>query len=81
MCHNVEFKPKPGAPPFLVLLDGEGEEIERFDLAKKNREECNEFLSNLGFFKKESREGEVPEEYQTGPYLPVVPNIKPDDEL
>lgn len=90
--HNVEFKAKPGAPPFLVLLDGEGEEIERFDLSKKNRQECNDFLLGLGFYKKDSREGDVPEEYQTGPYVPVATEDgdddddaeetkKPDDEL
>lgn len=80
--HNVEFKPKPGAPPFLVLLDGEGEDVERFDLSKMNREECNEFLRELGFFRKESREGEVPEEYQEGPYVRSEPTEKaPTDEL
>lgn len=80
--HNVVFKPKPGAPPFLVLLDGEEEEIERIDLSKLNREECNELVTGLGFYKKMSREGEVPEEYQTGPYVPVKkPEEGLDDEL
>ncbi|KAJ8042798.1 Selenoprotein M [Holothuria leucospilota] len=80
--HNVVFKPKPGAPPFLVLLDGEEEEIERIDLSKLNREECNELVTGLGFYKKTSREGEVPEEYQTGPYVPVKkPEEGLDDEL
>ncbi len=50
--HNVEFKAVRGAPPDLLLLDKEGEEIRRIDLGRFDREGCNKLLLDLGFWKK-----------------------------
>ena len=36
--------------------------FQKIDLSKLNREECNELLINRGFYKKESKNEEVPEE-------------------
>lgn len=68
--HNVEFKNKPGANPDLLLLNSDLEIVERIDLAKLNREECNDLLTQKGFYKKASPEEEVPAEFQEGPYRP-----------
>lgn len=37
-------------------------------------------MLGLGFYKKDSREGDVPEEYQTGPYVPVATEDGDDDD-
>ncbi len=34
------------------------------------REEIGEMLENKGFYRKETRDAEVPEEYKEGPYIP-----------
>ena len=52
ISHNVEFKGKPGANPDLLLLDKQGEIIERIDMGKYDREGCNQLLLDLGFWKK-----------------------------
>ncbi|XP_046415177.1 selenoprotein M-like [Neodiprion fabricii] len=49
LYENVEFKPIPGAVPELVLLNKNDEEVERLQLSRLNREECNELLVNKGF--------------------------------
>ena len=36
--------------------------FQKIDLSKLNREECNELLINRGFYKKENKNAEVPEE-------------------
>ena len=40
------------------------------DLSPLNREECNQLLIGKGFYRKETPEAEVPEEYREGPYFP-----------
>ena len=50
--HNVEFKGKPGANPDLLLLDKQGEIIERIDMGKYDRKGCNQLLLDFGFWKK-----------------------------
>lgn len=50
---NVEFKKIPGAPPELVLLGENDEELERIKLAPYNREECNQLLIEKGFLLKD----------------------------
>ena len=42
--------------------------VERIPLEKLSRKDCNKLLKERGFFRKESREDPVPEEYQEGPY-------------
>ncbi|XP_023933229.1 selenoprotein M-like, partial [Lingula anatina] len=66
--HNVEFKKVGGAPPDLLLLNKAGEVIKRIDLSKYNREECNQLLIDLGFYKKSDKDEDVPEEFLEGPY-------------
>lgn len=46
---NVEFKKIHGAIPELVLLNAADEEIERLQLSRLNRQECNELLASKGF--------------------------------
>ncbi|XP_012251398.1 selenoprotein M-like [Athalia rosae] len=46
---NVEFKPISGAIPELVLLNNNDEEVERIQLSRLNRKECNELLVSKGF--------------------------------
>ncbi|ELU08450.1 hypothetical protein CAPTEDRAFT_146389, partial [Capitella teleta] len=66
--HNVEYKAIPGANPDLFLLNAAGEKVQKFDLSKLNRKECEALLTDLGFYKKISSNEEVPEEFQKGPY-------------
>lgn len=66
--HNVRYQPIGGAPPELVLLNKFDKEVERIPLEKLNREECNQLLLKKGFYKKTTKEEEVPEEYLNGPY-------------
>jgi len=70
LYHNVEFKSIGGAKPELILLNEKGDELERIALSKLNRAECNQLLLKKGFYKKASSEDQVPEEYQSGPYVP-----------
>ncbi|CAG9831903.1 unnamed protein product [Diabrotica balteata] len=49
---NVEWKKISGAPPELVFLDDQGEEVERVPLKTLNRDECNNVLLSRGFVKK-----------------------------
>jgi len=76
LFHNVEFKGKPGANPDLLLLNKDDQIVERIDLSKFNREQCNELLKEKGFYRKAFKDEEVPEKFKMGPYLPV-----PKDEL
>lgn len=71
LFHNVVFKGVPGANPDLLLLDGDGETIERIDLGKYDREGCNQLLIEKGFWKKHRGDEDAPEEYRNGPYVPV----------
>lgn len=41
---------------------------QRIELEHKNREECNQLLTQRGFYKKSEASEEVPEEYRQGPY-------------
>jgi len=59
--HDVTFKAKPGANPDLLLLNAADEIVERIDLGKYNRETCNGLLKDLGFFRKEYKDQEPPE--------------------
>jgi hypothetical protein len=68
--HNVLFKPIPGAPPSLLLLNEFDEVLEKVDISDFSREECNNFLLRKGFYKKSNSQDEVPEQFLTGPYLP-----------
>lgn len=49
---NVEFKKIQGAPPELVLLNEQDEEIDRLPLKQFNRQECNDLLQSKGFVLK-----------------------------
>lgn len=64
---HASFKPKPGAPPKLLLLDSDEGVVESIDLEKLSREECNELLLSRGFYKRENADDIVPEEYANGP--------------
>lgn len=66
--HNAKFQHIGGAPPELLLLNKYDQELERIDLKKLSQEEINDLMLKKGFYKKSSREEEVPEEYREGPY-------------
>lgn len=42
--------------------------VERIPLDKLSREECNQLLLKKGFYRKTTKDEDVPEEYRTGPY-------------
>lgn len=66
--HNVKFQHIGGAPPDLLILNKYDQELERIDLKKMSQEEINELMLKKGFYKKSSREEEVPEQFREGPY-------------
>lgn len=53
---RVDVKFISGAPPEVVLLDADDQELERIDLSNLNREECNKVLGDNGFAKKGNKE-------------------------
>ncbi|KAB0798416.1 hypothetical protein PPYR_09409 [Photinus pyralis] len=48
---NVETEFISGAPPELVFLNANGEELERINLEKYSRKECNQLLRERGFMR------------------------------
>ena len=55
--------------PVLVLLNKYDEVLEEIDITPLSREEINQLLLKKGFFKKGSKDGEVPDKYKKGPYV------------
>lgn len=68
LFHNVEFKQIAAAPPDLVFLNKDKEEVERLDLSEKSQKECNQLLLDRGFYKKEKQEDEVPVDFLHSPH-------------
>uniref|UniRef100_A0A8B9MMT7 Selenoprotein M n=1 Tax=Accipiter nisus TaxID=211598 RepID=A0A8B9MMT7_9AVES len=71
LYHNLEMKHLPGADPELVLLSHRYEELERIPLSDMTREEINQLLQELGFYRKETPDAPVPEEFQFAPARPL----------
>uniref|UniRef100_A0A8C5TPT1 Selenoprotein M n=1 Tax=Malurus cyaneus samueli TaxID=2593467 RepID=A0A8C5TPT1_9PASS len=69
--HNLEMKHLPGADPELVLLNHRYEELERIPLSDMTREEINQLVQELGFYRKETPDAPVPEEFQFAPAKPL----------
>nr|XP_013054412.1 selenoprotein M [Anser cygnoides]XP_013054413.1 selenoprotein M [Anser cygnoides] len=69
--HNLEMKHLPGADPELVLLSYRYEELERIPLSDMTREEINQLVQELGFYRKETPDAPVPEEFQFAPAKPL----------
>uniref|UniRef100_A0A8C3UZU0 Selenoprotein M n=1 Tax=Catharus ustulatus TaxID=91951 RepID=A0A8C3UZU0_CATUS len=69
--HNLEMKHLPGADPELVLLGHRYEELERIPLSDMTREEINQLVQELGFYRKETPDAPVPEEFQFAPAKPL----------
>lgn len=67
LYHNLVMKHIPGADPELVLLSFKYEELERIPLSSMTRQEINTLVQELGFYKKESGDAEVPEEFKMAP--------------
>uniref|UniRef100_A0A8C4TF06 Selenoprotein M n=1 Tax=Erpetoichthys calabaricus TaxID=27687 RepID=A0A8C4TF06_ERPCA len=65
--HNLVMKHIPGADPELVLISHYYEELDRIPLSDMTRTEINELLLSLGFYKKESPDAAVPEEFRYAP--------------
>ena len=43
--------------------------LERIDLKKLSREQMNDVMIQKGFYKKTTKDEEVPEKYRKGPYI------------
>ncbi|NWS62504.1 SELM protein, partial [Chunga burmeisteri] len=71
LYHNLEMKHMPGADPELVLLSHRYEEVERIPLSDMTREEINQLVQELGFYRKETPDAPVPEEFQLAPARPL----------
>uniref|UniRef100_A0A8C0H2A8 Selenoprotein M n=1 Tax=Chelonoidis abingdonii TaxID=106734 RepID=A0A8C0H2A8_CHEAB len=69
--HNLVMKHLPGADPELVLLNFRYEELERIPLSDMSREEINQLVQELGFYRKEAPDALVPEEFQLAPARPL----------
>ncbi|NXG44019.1 SELM protein, partial [Psilopogon haemacephalus] len=69
--HNLEMKHLPGADPELVLLSHRYEELERIPLSDMTREEINQLVQELGFYRKEAPDAPVPERFQLAPARPL----------
>ncbi|NXY26022.1 SELM protein, partial [Atrichornis clamosus] len=76
LYHNLEMKHLPGADPELVLLSHRYEELERIPLSDMTREEINQLVQELGFYRKETPDAPVPEEFQFAPAKPL-PTLPP----
>ncbi|XP_026715694.1 selenoprotein M [Athene cunicularia] len=76
--HNLEMKHLPGADPELVLLSHRYEELERIPLSDMTQEEINQLVQELGFYRKETPDAPVPEEFRFAPArpLPTLPAPK-----
>ncbi|GAB5579202.1 selenoprotein M [Prionailurus iriomotensis] len=68
--HNMVMKHLPGADPELVLLGHRYEELERIPLSEMTREEINELVQELGFYRKAAPDEPVPPEYLRAPARP-----------
>ncbi|NWR88983.1 SELM protein, partial [Furnarius figulus] len=77
LYHNLEMKHLPGADPELVLLSHRYEELERIPLSDMTREEINQLLQELGFYRKEMPDAPVPEEFQFAPAKPLPSLLLP----
>ncbi|NXF96877.1 SELM protein, partial [Eubucco bourcierii] len=76
LYHNLEMKHLPGADPELVLLSHRYEELERIPLSDMTREEINQLVQELGFYRKEAPDAPVPEEFRFAPARPL-PTLLP----
>ena len=65
----MEWQRIGGVKPVLVLLNKYDEVLEEIDITPLSREEINQLLLKKGFFKKGSKDGEVPDKYKEGPYV------------
>uniref|UniRef100_A0A8D2MBD6 Selenoprotein M n=1 Tax=Zonotrichia albicollis TaxID=44394 RepID=A0A8D2MBD6_ZONAL len=74
--HNLEMKHLPGADPELVLLSLRYEELERIPLSDMTREEINQLVQELGFYRKETPDAPVPEDCAHPP--PLAPPADAD---
>ncbi|NXX96879.1 SELM protein, partial [Centropus bengalensis] len=75
--HNLEMKHLPGADPELVLLSHRHEELKRIPLSDMTRQEINRLLQELGFYRKETPDSPVPEEFQFAPARALPPKQIP----
>ncbi|CAM9572678.1 unnamed protein product [Bubo scandiacus] len=80
LYHNLEMKHLPGADPELVLLSHRYEELERIPLSDMTQEEINQLVQELGFYRKETPDAPVPEEFRFAPARPL-PTLPPPQAL
>ncbi|KAL7986686.1 hypothetical protein Chor_012969 [Crotalus horridus] len=65
--HNMDLKYLAGADPELILLNIQFEELQRIPLSDMSREEINQLMQELGFYRKDTPDSPVPEAFQMAP--------------
>jgi hypothetical protein len=80
LFHNTEFKKIPGAPPKLLLLNTKGDTVKTIDLSDLTQDQCAKILIDTGFYKKPSKDAEVPEEYKYAPLKSAPPTEAPPED-
>uniref|UniRef100_A0A670ZLC2 Selenoprotein M n=1 Tax=Pseudonaja textilis TaxID=8673 RepID=A0A670ZLC2_PSETE len=74
--HNMDLKYLAGADPELILLNIQFEELQRIPLSDMSRDEINQLLQELGFYRKEKPESPVPEAFQMAPANSLPPDVE-----
>ncbi|KAK9391692.1 selenoprotein M [Crotalus adamanteus] len=67
LYHNMDLKYLAGADPELILLNIQFEELQRIPLSDMSREEINQLMQELGFYRKDTPDSPVPEAFQMAP--------------
>lgn len=54
--------------------------VQRIPLSDMTREEINQLVQELGFYRKETPDAPVPEEFQFAPAKPLLPSQAPSTD-
>uniref|UniRef100_A0A8C6Y9E1 Selenoprotein M n=1 Tax=Naja naja TaxID=35670 RepID=A0A8C6Y9E1_NAJNA len=75
-AHNMDLKYLAGADPELILLNIQFEELQRIPLSDMSREEINQLMQELGFYRKETPDSPVPDAFQMAPANSLPPDVE-----
>uniref|UniRef100_A0A8C5SDW2 Selenoprotein M n=1 Tax=Laticauda laticaudata TaxID=8630 RepID=A0A8C5SDW2_LATLA len=76
LSHNMDLKYLAGADPELILLNIQFEELQRIPLSDMSRDEINQLMQELGFYRKETPDSPVPEAFQMAPANSLPPDVE-----
>ncbi|KAG8146114.1 hypothetical protein E2320_012507 [Naja naja] len=76
LYHNMDLKYLAGADPELILLNIQFEELQRIPLSDMSREEINQLMQELGFYRKETPDSPVPDAFQMAPANSLPPDVE-----